>query len=601
MEKDKEINCQDKETHLLEFVDNDDESDSFKSDEDKINSIKKNSILDTKYNITKQEKRKIDQSNIVLNKIDQGRFALFETSKLLIQENTLLGISSAAVYLTHIFNIILLNNYSGNDLLYTSSYQIGCIFLSVLGFNFLNGTLDSFRGISSYSIIKKDYERFLRFYQEARIFSILIFVLIIFPLSFTSGYFLKIFNLNEDLIRVTGLFIKLTMPAYFLLIISDINTIFISYVQHNSYILVINTTTLVIHIIFSLLFVYKFEFGSIGISISMIFSSFCKFILTQFFCFYFNPTNKSVIKLDVAVLTSNFIFFYIKNASILGFITYIKNLPFDLFLFSGFFFGYKTFLTNIIILNIIYFNYNLIIKSITCNYETILNPHIMKTIKNIEEFDLKEFLSTQPKLKKYFDNKKKDYVTQIKSICLNTQLTRHIAAIDNLFQIFNKNKIDNLINSMINFSYVLMVLNCILLYFTKGFLIQMFTQDEKISCQCNTLLSIYCVVLIFDWIEVIYSSLLACFSSWFNYIIVRGLFGVFVFFPMGMVSSDVYNNGVYGYFYSFYVYFFVFAIVAFFYYKSIDLNKASHKMREIYMLTQIKNENFENLYKVTHK
>lgn len=607
LDKDNNSNKEEEENKDSNYIDSEEDDYYNNSEQDEqtriLLSSDPKSILSFKYEIKNKNREKIhkDVTKRILLKENEGKISFFETAKLLLHENTLLVFSSAANYLVHIINLIILNAYTSSNLLYTSTYQIGLIYLNVFGFNFLNGTLDSFRSIASFAVIKNDYDRFIRFYQEARIFALLIFLIVVFPLGFTSNYFLMIFNLNDELIGLIGTFVKATMLANVFLLFSDINSIFLSFIEHKSYILATNLTCLAIHVIFSILFVFYFDYGAMGIASSMCLSSFVKFIITQFFCYYFNPSSdKNIIFLDFSVLNNSFIFFYIKNATILGFVSAIKFLPFDLVTFMGFFFGFKNFLANIIIWNVITFYFHLI-ESITCNFELIFTPYIMKTIKTISEKELQEFMSHNTQLKKFFDSKKTLYSNTIKYMLSKSTFNAHILKIESLYQDYNLTKIKALIKAVVAFSFIFCIINCAILFILRYAITDLFTNDEYIINKVVHLIDLYCIVMIFDWGGIIFSSLFSCFDSLFNYTVVRGLFGVAIFLPLGIVLSFCLDVGIFGYWYSFYSYFAMFAVISIFYFKGLDLKANCQKIRETFYIAQKNKEELENIYKVTQK
>ena len=527
-------------------------------------------------------------------------YVYIQASKL-INERTITNLTSYHAFIFHLINLIILSNDSTNSILYTSTYQLGCVYLMLFGFNFLNGTLDSLKSVSSKDVLKNNTDKFISFYHNTRIFSLLAFLIIVFPLGLTSNYFFELFQVEPNIISITDKFVRLCMIAYILLLFANINALYLQYLEKTIYILATNVTCICIHTVTSILCVYFFEYGSEGIAISMIISSIFKLAITQFLCCYLNPSEKDVLYFDTSVINSDNFFYHCKNSSIMGFLLYIKYLPFDLVLFLGYFFGYIDFYENIIIWNLIHFFYTLNISFLS-NIPSIFRPIILNTAIKSSENEFSEFLVTNQPLKNYFDkkiNKKTPSYKQIlEKMNNNKRLANHMNKIDSLFQDFNNNKIDIILNQLTKFIFLFCMICTLLLFFLRYHIIYFFTKNAEAETKIVHIINLYCVALWFDTIELYYMSLIGCFSSVFNFIIVRGLFGVFLFLPLGIVLCSTFSYGIHGFWYSFFLLFISFSAFGYIYFKSFNIKEKCKIIRHIYNMNINTKDDYENIYRI---
>lgn len=530
-------------------------------------------------------------------------FSVYSIASQLLNQRTITNLTSYHAFIFHLINLIILSNDSTNSILYTSTYQLGCVYLMIFGFNFLNGTLDSLKSVSNKDVLKNNTNKFITFYHNTRIFSLLAFLIIVFPFCLTSNYFFQLFQVDVNIIDLTDKFVRLCMIAYILLLFANINSLFLQYLEKTVYILATNITCICIHTVTSILFVYFFEYGSEGIAFSMIISSLFKLVITQFFCWYLNTSDKDVLYFDTSVIDSDNFFYHCKNSSIMGFLAYIKYLPFELVLFLGYFFGYIDFYENIIIWNIIHFYYALNM-SILSNITFIFRPIILNTISKSSELEIKEFLENgqNKSLKGYFDkkvmNKNFSYKQIFEKMNNNKKLTTQVNKINSLFHEYNQKKIQKILDQLNRFFFGFCMICTILLFFLRYNIIYWFTKNKEAESKIITLINLYAVVLWFDTAELYYMSLIGCFSNVFNFIIVRGLFGVFLFLPLGIVLCSTFSFGIHGFWFSFYLYFITFSAFSYVYFKSFNLNEKCKMIRHIYSMNINTKDDYENIYRI---
>lgn len=527
-----------------------------------------------------------------------NEFSIQNISRLIFQENTIIVISSISVYLLHILNLILLN-HTDADLIFTTIYQIGFIYLNVCGFNFLRGSLDTFRGTASYALIKNDREKVVEFYHEARTYCFLFVLIVIFPLSFVSNYSLRLLpSLDLETIETTAKFIKVYMLANVLELYFDINSILLNFQNYKFYVLGTNLTCFIIHLICSILSLFYYRFGVIGIAVSGCISSGMKFIITQILCYLFNPCpEKNILMIETDVLNSTNFFYYFKNAFILGFVSAIKYIYFEVFGFMCLFIDNESFIASVLMLNIISFLFH-VIFSVTVNFENILSNYILKSITNIDEAEFELFLVDNPHYIKKFKKDKCRPFAILKMLLSKTKYESTVAELEFKYQETNDKRVKLMINGLLYFCFLMCLSTSLVVFIFRGYICRLFVADEWIENKLEELLMYYCVFVFFDWMNQVYTSLISNFGSILVLTITKGLFGLFVFLPLGVMLTNTFKIGINGLWYGLYAYCLMFFFVSYFIFSKIDLKSECEIIRKKFSIKKRIVDEIENFYKL---
>ena len=537
---------------------------------------KENDFDDNHNLIVSNNKISIDKYNI---KKEKEKFSIKSVSKILLQENSLIVLSSVTVSILHLFNLILLN-HTDSDLIFTTVYQVGIIYLNLLGFNFLRGSLDTFRSSGSITVRTNNKEKLIEFYHEIRIFAILFFLITIFPLSFVSNYVLSIFGLDENTLILASSFTKIYAICSLFEVFSEINNIFLGFQNQKYIVFAINLTTMFIHIISCIMALFYFRFGVVGIGVACCISSLFKLICTQTSVYFFNPIpEKNVINIETDVLNSSNFFYFFKNAIALGFTYTMKYLYFELFGIINLFINKEAFIASILMMNLISFLFY-VVRSVTDNFEKFFSNHSIKSIYNIDSEELDEFLNEKIEFSKYFNKKGKN---SFETLCLmrnEAKYEKHITTLEKHFQEINLVRIYALINYLVIFCMILCAVTSLVLFLFKKWIINVFVEEGWVQAKFEQLINYYCVIIFFDWIGQVYNSINSAFGSVVVLTIIRSLFGIIIFLPLGAMMSYTLGIGIKGFWYSFYLYIIMFAVVNTVHFNKLDLKYQCDQIRK---------------------
>ena len=561
------------------------------NDQDKF-SVKSDSIK------SKKENNKLPIS--VNNQISLSDLAYSS-----FKDNSLTFLSALCLNLVHIYNLIVLNRVGFQiDLMPISSYQIAYTYLNIFGFRFIRGAFDCFRNISANAFYNNQADKLTDFYNESRIYSILFFLIVIFPLGFIPNYILPFLDMSEGMLTLSTTLIKILMFANLFDFISEYNTTLLRYQELNIIILTINSTMLSLHIVFSLLLVFYFNYGTIGVAISMLICSLVRFISSELLLMNYNPLNNNVmfsIRTDALEKTS--FFYFSRQASINGVVSFFKYTPFDMVSVFCYFISNSSFLATIIVLNIIGFLFNMIV-SVTENFERLVNSYLHKNLMSLStnETELNEFLECDETLRKYFKNKgsnveKLDKLKKINENKNNDKYEKVKIILEDKYLDFNIDKIQLLIKTLIIFCMIFAFVFSVFLLIFKNYIAALFIFDLDIRSMIVKLLFYYSFFIFFDWGCQLFVSLIGIFTSITNYLLIRGLFAMFFFLPLGTVLYSLLGDGVNGYWYSFYLYFVLYCFISIGIYKNLDIKAKIKLIKKRYEIRIKSLDEVENYYK----
>lgn len=531
--------------------------------------------------------------------------SMADIAKHAVKENLIILFTAISNNLIHLINLIILNFSEDALLMHVSAYQIGIIYLSIIGFHFIKGSLDTFRMTSVRAFINNRNDKIIDFYNESKIFSLLFLLIIIFPLGFIPNYILPFLYFEADFISLTTSIIKLLMVAYFLDVLSEINCIFLNFFSFQFKILALNLTVLVLHCILSTLLVFYFNKGVIGIGISLICSSLAKLIITQALCLTVQrDEDPSLLLIHTEVLERTSFYYYTHQAFVSGVVCVFKYAPFDVITLFCFYINQESFLATIITFNIISFFFQLI-KTVTVNFENMPTQFIYSTLEKLTKNpnELENFLIDYPELNSVFKSKSETHdktsiekVLRLQKIISSSKYTKTKEKLDGLYIDYNLSKINALIKAMLYFGFTIAACTAIILAIFNTYIVALLTNSEWITGKVEELLYYYSVIIFADWGFQIYLTLIHVFSSTLMFSMIRGLFAIFVFLPLGFLFSSVLGWGVNGFWFSIYIYFVMFFVSVYIIFDGLDLKKRVKYLRKKMELKE-KSDEIENYYK----
>jgi len=208
----------------------------------------------------------------------------------------------------------------------------------------------------------------------------------------------------------------------------------------------------------------------------------------------------------------------------------------------------------------------------------------MKSISTIEEYEVENFLQSFPELQEFFNKQFTSSIQLIRKICSTEKYEKHYNYLENLYQKENLKKIDLMISSLLRFSLlatflvslILLALNIPICYLLTG-------ENEKTRSIFKNLLMFYSIVIFFDWMCHVYTEINKSLTNTNNIITtIRGIFGLIIFIPLGFILNVIFKYENYGYWFGLYMYFLMFLIVSYLYFKNQDLKMELEALRKRY-------------------
>jgi MATE family multidrug resistance protein len=262
-------------------------------------------------------------------------------------------ITSMCFQMLHNINLICLG-YADDSLLQINAAQLGQAYIKTFGFTFCIGSIGAFEFLGAEALMTKNLEMLHLVYNQAKIFSILIFLIFMLPLCYISNYTMFFAGINEELAETAGVYVRYSLVAMFLSIFNHINFKFLQMLGKYYLVMFINAIVLVIHTIVCICFINAFKLGVLGAGISMIISYTLNFIISSYFLTQYNPCeNKDVFELDTDSLSSSTFYYYVKIALPSGIINSINYVVYDATIFTAAFLSKEALCANVILLNFI--------------------------------------------------------------------------------------------------------------------------------------------------------------------------------------------------------------------------------------------------------
>jgi MATE family multidrug resistance protein len=456
---------------------------------------------------------------------DSGKPTYQETMKSLmstiLHDSTTSIISTLSSFLIY-STVLMFLGHSDDTLTNINSAQIGFICMCVLGMTFIISSLNSFDSLGSISYANNDFDMFHEMFNNAKLFMLLVFLIIYLPLNFTSHYILYALGFEKQIADLASTFMRICIVSNFLDLLQSLNTKVLQIMGKYFLVMCINLITLVIHIINCIIFIYNFKLGIVGAGICVGISSLCSFLLTSYFVYTMAPfKDKDILLIDTTLLNSSSKFFYYSRSAIgSGLIFLIKELIFYSVVFASYYLG----------------PISLASSTIIENYITLFYYVLLGVTTPITQ-----------KVNSYLINQK--YQTYLNFTKVSGILAAIIAAVISCFNYFFKYKMCAL--------YV----------------------DNPIVCQNFAyVINLYCFIIFFDWASNILNSILKGVNLHTRINVIFSLLLLFVFLPIGILLSFTFGFDYVGFWYSIFASMIVFTIIQYVYLSGLDLEDESQKI-----------------------
>jgi Na+-driven multidrug efflux pump len=439
----------------------------------------------------------------------------------IISDSTTSIIATLASFLIFTSTLMFLG-HSDDTLVNINAAQIGFVCMYILGRTFLISSLNAFDSLGSVSFANNDLDMFHEMYNNAKLFMLLVFLIIFLPLSFTSHYILYAAGLDAQISNLASIFIRICLISNFLDLLLTLNTKVLQVMGKYTLVMCINIVALIIHIISCLIFIYTFQLGIVGAGICLGISSLFAFMISTYFVLTMGPfKDKDIFLIDTTLLNSSSKFFYYSRSAIgSGLFFLMKEFIFYSVVFASYYLGPISLATN----------------SILENYITLFYYVLLGITTPITQ-----------KVNYYLVNQR--YLTYINFTKVSGILAAIIAA-------------------------GISILN----YFLKYSICKLYVHNPEVGENFAYVINIYCVVIFFDWASNILNSILKGLNLHVMINIMFSLLLIFVFLPIGILLSFTFNFGYVGLWYSIFASMIIFTIIQYGYLSSLELEVESRKI-----------------------
>ncbi len=131
--------------------------------------------------------------------------------------------------------------HSDVGLININAAQIGILYINIFAFMlFTIGSMRSFEILGAQAYGRKDYELLCRIFDEAKIFCVLIFLMVMLPICFTSNYVLGFLGISEEMVHLSSNFIRINIISVFFILFYFLNLRFLHILGFHNLILAIN-------------------------------------------------------------------------------------------------------------------------------------------------------------------------------------------------------------------------------------------------------------------------------------------------------------------------------------------------------------------------
>ena len=258
--------------------------------------------------------------------------------------------ANLSFFLVETLNIAFLG-HEGNLTLINAT-QLGTIYLNTCGYIFCLGAMNAFDSIGAQNFADKKYLKLYNVYNHNKILTLLIYLIIMLPLGFTSNHILEFIQIENELIKPSSTYITICLISLIISLYNQINYKFLQIMKKQTLVLILNLVGLCLHFLNCMCFIFTFKLGIIGAGISMIVTSILNYFLSTFFLLKYNPCEgKSLIEMDTDSLISSKFYTYAKLALTSGLYMSIELFAFDVIIFASSYMDIESMTSNIIILN----------------------------------------------------------------------------------------------------------------------------------------------------------------------------------------------------------------------------------------------------------
>lgn len=480
-----------------------------------------------KKSLTMKEMQRVESKHELEEK--QIKLNLWKTLNRMSKSSGVYVLTSLSFFLIQTINYIFLGHNGESpeqSVLFINASAVGNVYSNIFGFIFCIGAMQAFELLGSQAYEKKDLDLFYDIFHEAKIFTILIFLIFMLPVCFCSKAVLYVLGFDGELFTLTSTYIRIVLVSVLLNMLHLIHGKFLQVMGHEVLVMGIYLITLVIHLISCMFLIYSFGLGVYGAAISTAISSAFALITTAFFVYWFNPfkgENKMILNFDTDTLTSSRFYIYAKLGVNSGLLHFLHEITFELIILISYYLGDFALTTNVIFLNYIRLLFHLLLGF---------------------SYPIQEGIS-------YYLGKKKfpQFYHFIKSIA--------IIAGTLAFGI-----------SLVNFIF-------------RNYISYIFINDPIIADNFSFIIKIYSVIIFFDWGNSMLAFIVRGLNIENTMSLISSLFLLFIFLPFGTILSFTLHLGLFGFWYSLFAYFLIFCFIQLYYYFYLNIDKNNKLVRQI--------------------
>jgi MATE family multidrug resistance protein len=430
---------------------------------------------------------------------------------------------SILLFLIETINLISLGHYDPT-FLQINVCSISMILIHCFGGDFSVGGMHALDSLGRQAYGKKDFDALYKLFNEARIFSLLLFLIFIFPICFNADYILYFLNFDDQFSALTGQFIKLALAAYFISLFSQVNIKMLFILGKNTIVTIINLLSLILHVIGCFTFVFAFNFGIYGVGISLIISNLTSLILTSYSIHTNNPfPYKDAIFIDMSTLSSSKFYLYSITGLQFGLLHFFRHLTFCAIVFACYYLDEGSLTVNTILLNYITLLYYILLG--VCNFIT---QKLFEIIVNMS-----------------FERERKIF------------------------------------RGTIYVSFFLCLVVCIMNFLLKYFFYFLYVDgNENVASDFYFIANLYCFFIFFDWGSNICIAILKAMNRSQYMALVSSLLLLFIFLPSGLLLGFYAGFGIRGLWYPFFASMFIFSFIYLYFLYNLDFQKEFVKIHK---------------------
>jgi len=437
--------------------------------------------------------------------------------------------------LTYIMTIVpqlLLNTislfflgHSDSSMLQANCSQIGLTMLNIVGVDLAIGSMSAFDLMGGKAFLK-DKSALIKIYHEARIFCLLIFLLLILPFGYSGDYIMYFLGMNEEISETTGNYMKISLIFVIFSILYQLNVRLMYLNMMSSEVLFTNIFLLGFHTVLCMIFITTYSMGACGAAIALSISNVFAFLITSYILSSDSTiSEESFIMVDTNSLSSSKFYYYAVLGSKFAFFSAVRHLPRNLIIIGSLYLNWVDLTTNCML-----YNYIGIFTYFIVGYGISLN----KTIFNL--------VGEPAKLRNYYI---KIYIITGVIICF----------IISLFIFFSRGYICHIyIGDNFNLGGVILI--------------------DDVCTKISHIVGIYSVFIIFDWINNNCVAILKALNKYKTTNLVASGMQISIFLPLALILTYTYGLGYAGMWYSAFSSSLIVSIINLHYILGMDFKKA---------------------------